>query len=307
MCDHEWSVTPNNIKNGHGCPPCGRASQYAQLRSKGLKALETKLENSTLKILHYPESKGEKVRFKCRVCKTVGERGKDYLGRNPQCPTCVPKTKGGRSLSTTAEARFNAYCATKKLKCLSYGGTNKPARIRCLQCKNVFDRSPSRCEYEESGCLDCDRKNYFKYKEVTVKGHVFHVQGYEPHALRWLAKRKDVKKICASRSTVRNFHYTYKERRTIYYPDFQVGRDIYEVKSLWTAGLLPSSNKTLKPSFTKLKRKAQAVIAEGYEFNLLLLREREGRVQYADLPSNWYTLKSSQVKESIKWRKLMNL
>lgn len=113
-----------------------------------------------------------------------------------------------------------------------------------------------------------------KRKSVRIGGKLFSkLQGYEPHAIRWLVER-GVNPECIrhTRKEVPSIPYTNTNKRdALYYPDLKIGKHLIEVKSTWTAGVLSHQANS---DFENNKLKAVACIAAGYKFTLLLVFKR---------------------------------
>ena len=121
------------------------------------------------------------------------------------------------------------------------------------------------------------QKSSFSQKTIKIQGRTFKYQGYENHALELLAKSYDVRliKTCAV-DGIKSFPYTGSDKKThVYHPDIQIGKIIFEVKSIYTAGLTKANSKS--GLFSVLKRKGKAVKDAGFKFVLLLVLE-DGRV-----------------------------
>lgn len=115
-------------------------------------------------------------------------------------------------------------------------------------------------------CLTCKSK----YKYVTLNGKTFKCEGYEHHALNYLAKKYPVSQIHTG-SLVPIFKYPFDDKNPRYFPDIlvQLKEDwIVEVKSGYT---LTWRNEEVE--FRKVQEKARAVLNAGYKFILVVFSE----------------------------------
>jgi len=116
-----------------------------------------------------------------------------------------------------------------------------------------------------------------------VQGRTWEVQGYEDHALRYLAQRLDLNTVVHSVEDGKPvFSYRHPDGNIRkYIPDFLVKRTVVEVKSPYTLGM---KNPEL---LIACKRKAKAAMKAGYAFQLLVFNREGDLLPY---PRNWHQL-----------------
>lgn len=131
------------------------------------------------------------------------------------------------------------------------------------------------------------------YKEFKLGNRIVKVLGFEPQALNWIFKNTRIKpsQVKVDSEGIPYFSYKKYGLRT-YYPDLYIQNKnlIIEVKSVWS---LTSSRKTLQ----LIKAKANAVLSEGYNFELMLMTAKGSRI---DLPLDWTGYTLSQLKRYIQ-------
>lgn len=161
---------------------------------------------------------------------------------------------------------------------------SKALRFVCTEDGFEFCKSPKSVLCSVHGCLECARRESgYAYTELRSCGRDFRVQGYEPHFIRYLA-RKDkasVKELAYGKDVPR-FSYRDKSPNTgkmtdrTYRPDFYVPSKnlVVEVKSTYTAA-------GRKEWLTNLKRKRQSVLDAGYRFLLVVFDDEGNRLEVA--------------------------
>lgn len=275
---------------------------FSHLLKKGEETLKARLlENGRFRFIGPYFGGRIPVMVQCLECERTYERPSFYLQKpTTKCGFCYPKS--GRPVKTEARDRFLSYCDTVGITVSEYHGTCKKASLVCSK-GHTWQARPSSIE-AGCGCPDCAVRFSATYKKVMIDGCEFEVQGYEGIALEWIVSvlKVSAKDIRSGRASVPRFKYRFSGKIRTYYPDFQIGGKIIEVKSLWTAGLADSAEDE-RVSLKKLQEKARAVIDAGYEFQLLLLDDSGGgRIRKkASFPDDWISMSKEQLKSTISW------
>lgn len=163
-----------------------------------------------------------------------------------------------------------------------YNGSSKTVEVECLECAHVWAPSAGNLLHSNNGCPQCAKYGTARYdfKAVKLGSRAVRVQGYEPQALEWLVKVRDVRprdiEVFSERK-IPEIKYKWKGRNRNYRPDILVGNTLYEVKSIWT----------LFFAFEMNKAKSKAATAAGYEHRILLCSNTEVCL----LPEDWITKK----------------
>lgn len=135
-CGHEWSVTPNNLIKGSGCPKCA----FANRRKSNTEFIES-LSATHPEIELLEEYTDSRIKIKCR-CKKCGYRWSALpnallIGQGcPQCSNYVRKTDSEfkedlLSINPNIELRSIYINSYTKLKC------------KCKKCGHEWFSSPS--------------------------------------------------------------------------------------------------------------------------------------------------------------------
>lgn len=90
VCNHVWSVTPNNLKNGNGCPKCynlrrGKSSLIPHVEQ----IKEIKKKNPNIEILEEIIGNKKKVLVNCFICSHKWRVRPDDLKQGGGCPRCA--------------------------------------------------------------------------------------------------------------------------------------------------------------------------------------------------------------------------
>lgn len=242
-----------------------------------LKALEKKFKGN---IKHTGTYLGawSPTTFKCLTCgregtSTFAEKLKSRLG----CSACARQGVGSYSHEEFMEV-FRSKHTNGNLKILGKYTKSGPIETKCLDCGLVWKPKSGNLLNANSGCPECAKfkTNRFDFKDYKLHKRIVRVQGSEDKALDWLinVKKTEPKKIQVySDRTIPEIRYKFKGRWRHYRPDIQVGKTLYEVKSLWT----------LTCDFPMNVAKALACIEQGYRHKLLLV----GQETTLQLPDTW--------------------
>ncbi|HDB9835902.1 TPA: GIY-YIG nuclease family protein [Escherichia coli] len=90
ICDHKWSVTPNRLKNGQGCPKCYnlRRGQNSKLTHEDQVAAIAKV-NPDVEVLGEITGDKTKVLCRCKVCDHKWSATPNNIKRGYGCPRCA--------------------------------------------------------------------------------------------------------------------------------------------------------------------------------------------------------------------------
>ncbi|HGX5467449.1 TPA: zinc-ribbon domain-containing protein [Escherichia coli] len=92
VCGHEWSPKPNSLKNGSGCPECGRLriGQSKRLSHEEQVAAIAKVDPS-VEVLGEITGDGIKVSCRCKVCGHEWSATPSNLKGGHGCPKCAKR------------------------------------------------------------------------------------------------------------------------------------------------------------------------------------------------------------------------
>lgn len=257
------------------------------------------LKDAGLKFVVLSDWKGTvaDTKYQCVKCKYSWVGKPNYVRRLAGCPCCT-KTMPNK---TTVDY-------IKELKTLNpritvvgeYQGCDIKTKHRCLTCKHEWLAIPinirrgtncPKCSAKLKSAQGIERQRKgvgSKRIRVKVQGKTFSVQGYEPHAIRWLVEQAQIAVKDISTANLPTFDYTLDGKAHKYYPDMLVkGRYVVEVKSMYVAGITKSAGgyrDSPERLWAMLKAKAKAVKKQGFTFRLLVMNRRGEKVA---MPAAW--------------------
>lgn len=137
-------------------------------------------------------------------------------------------------------------------------------------------------------------------KDVTIAGHAFRCQGYEPQAIQWLVNAGVAPSEIIGCPEAGSF-VTNKGGR--YFPDLRV-EDLYiEVKSVYTSGLTKHT-----VLYNKMKARARSIIDTGAEFLLMVMSEQGQLLTFCfGLPNRKLLLSRLEAKgiKCLRWEQFV--
>lgn len=214
------------------------------------------------------------VRTKCSD--TMVERfGATSAIANPK----VMEKLRGTKIERYGDPAFNnlpKMCATKKSRYghrfytnQSKASATRMVRYGAAHCNPVESRKTNRLRYgvdwpmQNADILTKSHEAAFRYKPHTLpSGRVVRLRGYEPQALDWLLRSFSENELEVV--GVPSIPYLYQGGEHRYFPDIWIPSRhlLVEVKSLYT----------LRVGFQVLQAKAEAVLAAGYAFSVILVK-----------------------------------
>lgn len=237
------------------------------------------------------------TKYQCVKCDYTWTGKPNYVRRLSGCPCC---TKTMPHKTTEDYVKEIKVLNPKVLVLGAYLGCNVKTKHKCVTCNHEWLALPINIR-RGTNCPRCSAKLQSekgiqrqktnlgsRRMRVKVQGKSFDVQGYEPHALRWLVEQANVPVKNISTTNLPTFDYVLKGKHRKYYPDIMVkGKYVVEVKSMYVAGITRASGgyrDSPEELWTMLKAKAQSVKKQGYVFRLLVMNRKGERVA---MPKAW--------------------
>jgi hypothetical protein len=137
-----------------------------------------------------------------------------------------------------------------------------------------------------------------RFKQVTISGKTFKLQGYEDRVIEWLVSSKgvDVEEIkSASSEFVPKVKYVYRGRHLTHKPDLEVRGMLIEVKSTYTLGLTGGATGQ-EDWIGKNKAKAKAAHDQGLRYRVVVA----GRSGVIVLPKTWYNHTTKRIANRLR-------
>jgi hypothetical protein len=221
------------------------------------------------------------IKYICS-CGTPSEKKFEMLNvyRYPYCISCSSKIKEKKNVETCMKKYGVANTAMlpdvrKKIKdsyLSKYG--DHPKRTKEVQekwaatCLEKYGGHPN----QNADVQARTENNSYAHKDYMLpSGNVIKLQGYEPYALDDLLQKYEEDDIIIGRGNVPRINYEADGIKRIYFPDFYIKsiNTIIEVKSEWTLQLMTC----------RLSSKAEAVIKEGYKYEVLVYSSNKKCIQ----------------------------
>lgn len=177
ICNHDWEVTPRNLKGGRGCPKCynnSRSEKNRHTKEQVLEHLNPLLKGSiTLDDFDY-ENDRAKVGANCLVCDHKWPTTIGNLKQKPRCPNC----------SRIRVVKFHTHTKEQVLEYLipilkgsivlddfDYENDRTKVGANCLICKHKWVTKIGYLKQRPS-CPNCAEYNY---KNTHKNGGRFYI------------------------------------------------------------------------------------------------------------------------------------
>lgn len=308
----------SHVIRGSGCIRCG-VDSMTQKRTLTSADYKKQLLDQGIAItpLQKYKDRSTPIQHKCVCSRTWLIAPKDLLSKsrkNKVCPSCVEEQGSGKgqarklSYETIVSRLKEVHNNTIQLRG-QYLGVSRVHRLRCLTCLHSWRTALTNVlNSSQSGCPACANKERrrkigksFQFKEFSVAGTTFKVQGYEKQGIEWILrnhpsiKPSDIE--VETGGNVPTFRYKVGRRSRMYFPDIFLPKlnRVVEIKSTYTLGL------TTGKHWKKNQAKAKAVLGAGYKFTLLVLDSKGFKL--FTLPKEWYSMSRKEVLTHIAFHK----
>jgi hypothetical protein len=231
--------------------------------------------------------------FRCMGCGNVfSSNFYERLKAGYPCKKCMGKEQGkGRRLTHTEFMdKMKERLTLLNIKVLGkYVKSQVGILVRCRRCSHEWSPRPNNLLHSDAGCPQCASYGSFRsdFQTVQLGTRKVRVQGYEPQALDWmLGKGVNPKEIHVfTEGRIPKISYVFKRKKRTYHPDILYGKNIVEVKSIWTLLNWLDVN----------KEKAKAVIQSGYDYRMIVVGS-----QTVCLPTEWLKWNAKRIKDYLR-------
>ncbi|EMK4770678.1 GIY-YIG nuclease family protein [Escherichia coli] len=153
VCDHEWYVTPDSLKRGHGCPKC---AGNRKLSHEEQVAAIAKV-NSDVEVLGEITGSDKKVLCRCKVCDHEWYAIPVHLKRGRGCPKCNDvKLSHKEQVTAIAKVNPNVEVLGKIINCRT------KVLCRCKVCDHEWLPTPSDLKCGK-GCPKCSKCGFLSH------------------------------------------------------------------------------------------------------------------------------------------------
>ena len=158
VCGHIWSVKPNSLLTGHGCPMCARKSAHNKLAwTSGRFIDELSKANPDVELLSDYYNFATKVRCRCKIDGHEWEQYPQMLLNGRRCPMCAGELyrKGKPHEQFVTELKkINPY-----IEIISqYKRSRLPVKCKCAHCGNTWTARPDGL-LRGTGCPFCQESH----------------------------------------------------------------------------------------------------------------------------------------------------
>lgn len=164
-CNHKWKVRPNDLKNDHGCPICGRKiATIKRTKTQEEFEKEIKEKNRNIIVIGKYINANTKIFVECKTCGYKWNTLPTTLLDNHGCPKCAKSLKKTQDEFENEIRRNN----TNVEIIGEYKGANKKVLTRCKICGNEWMALPQGLLHGQ-GCSNCnDRHTSFMEKFILI-------------------------------------------------------------------------------------------------------------------------------------------
>lgn len=159
ICSHEWSAMPYLLKQGHGCPRCGKL-KFAQSRAiahtEWVEDITKK--NTYIEIVERVKNSDTPVLARCKICSHEWLARPSHLKRGHGCPRCK-----GNAKRSHVEWVGHIKVVNPSIKVLGKI-KNGSAKVlcRCKICDYEWSPAPIRLK-QGHGCPRCANYGFLSY------------------------------------------------------------------------------------------------------------------------------------------------
>ncbi len=156
-CGHEWLKPPSKLLIGIGCKECAKRKQ---VKKHSQFVDEMKVKNPEIEIIGEYKTSKDPIKVKCKKCNYQWEPyPSNILYHKEGCPNCARNAKKNNDqfIDELYKKQPNIIVLEQ------YHGYNKPIKVKCTVCGNVWTAKPSNL-LNYRGCKKCGIKQAAKTK-----------------------------------------------------------------------------------------------------------------------------------------------
>lgn len=306
VCTHEWHNKPGQVvaQRRAGCPKCSVKRVHALASStkaiKQEKRVAGWLEGSTTRIVQRVDAMTFKLN--CLRCKRTWDAHINSIRQYVRsgCRDCVSSEVGHEAQQDTVRRILDR---DERFSDITLIRANEVS-CTCAICNGTWTTSVGSLK-KGSACPACGVRKALaspkrQPKTIKIHGRTFKCTGYEPQAIDYLVRQRNVPARLIS-TEVPLFKYRYAGTECKYTPDMIVDRRyIIEVKSELTLGC--RGRMFGVNVLAKNKAKARAVEQAGYEFRLIVVRvagKAKDKVSVMTLPVGWQRMSAPDIRKLV--------
>lgn len=168
ICGHEWKAAPNNIKNGSGCPECGKR-KIIEKRALSEDDVKQRIStiNKDIELIGCYVSCSRKTTFRCNIHNHTWESTPHNILQGHGCPICG-KEKQIKSQTMTHDefvARMKEIHPTIEV-IGKYINSDYKVKCKCSKHNHIWDGQPGNL-LSGSGCYYCGKESMGILQSLT--------------------------------------------------------------------------------------------------------------------------------------------
>lgn len=165
ICHHKWSIKPNDLKQGKGCPKCSRLKQAQRQTLSHKEQVEAiHKKNSNIEVLGEITDNRTKVLCRCKICGHAWKVTPNNLKRGEGCPMCAKLKQVQRQTLSHGEQIEALRERNPSVEILGeITGDKAKVPCRCKICEHVWKSTPNRLKRGD-GCPRCAKRSFLSHE-----------------------------------------------------------------------------------------------------------------------------------------------
>ena len=161
-CNHMWSVRPNNLLHGRGCPVCGKEKQIKS-RTVSIDTFLNKIENLNIELIGEYKGISKNTDFRCKLDGYIWNCRPIHILEGHGCPKCANNIRKNHQDFIEELANINS-----NINILSKYSSNKNhVECECKICGCIWNCKPSNLLSLKRGCPKCSKNKKKTHNEFV--------------------------------------------------------------------------------------------------------------------------------------------
>lgn len=168
ICGHEWKTKPNIIKNGRGCPECGKR-KIIEKRALSDDEVRQRLAivNKNIELVEGYISCSQKATFRCLIHNHVWEATPHNVLQGHGCPICGKEMQIKKQTMSHEEFVARMKEIHPDIEVIgTYINSNYKVKCRCSKHNHIWDGVPGALLFG-TGCYYCGKESSAQLQTLT--------------------------------------------------------------------------------------------------------------------------------------------
>ena len=164
ICNHIWSVRPNNLLHGRGCPICGKAKQVKS-QTISIDDFLNKIKNLNVELIGEYKGISKNTDFRCKLDGYIWSCRPFHILKGHGCPKCANNIRKSHNDFIKELAIINPNISILN----KYINNKIHVECECKLCGCKWNSKPSNLLSLKRGCPKCSKNKKKSHDEFVAE------------------------------------------------------------------------------------------------------------------------------------------